>query len=209
MDKIRKWLNTYSRQTSLAMMVLAGVFFLDTVYQIQMHLRWRFWMPDSLAVSTPATRPAPMPASPPPQLHASIRKRNIFMEAQPRGHGVSLTGVMGSFALFSGRGGPFSLEEGKSANSITLKAIRGYEVTIEYQGKTEVMKLFNTPPEPGPGPAGPSVSPGRGIPVNQPAPIKGPAGRSRRSVIVQNRNNLKLSKSKNLNRDTQPCTTAP
>jgi hypothetical protein len=207
MDKIRKILNTHYRQTSIVMMALAGIFFLDMVYQIQMHVRWRLWMPNTLVADNPATKPAPPPLSRPPELHASIRKRNIFMEPQPRGHGACLTGVMGTFALFSGRGGPFSLEEGKSANGITLKAIKDYEVTIEYKGKTEVMKLFGGasvcgPSGPnGPGPVMPAV---RGSLPNQPTP-PGMSERLHRRVRMMKERNMSID----LNRNTKPCTTAP
>ncbi len=185
-------------------MVLTGIFFLDVVYQLQMHIRWRFWMPNSLVADNPATKPAPPPSPRPAELHASIRKRDIFMEAQPRGHGVSLTGVMGTFALFAGRGGPFSLEEGKSANGITLKAIKDYEVTIEYQGKAEVMKLFGGTPaygSGGPGPVMPSV---RRALSNQPTP-PGMSERLRRRVRIMKERNTSID----LNRDTKPCSSAP
>ena len=135
---------------------LAGIMLLDVVYQIQMHVRWRIWIPDSLAANTATTKPtdtkptdtrraAMRPMRPNmPQLSQSIKKRNIFTQPGPKGHGVSLTGVMGTFALFADRSGrTFSLEEGKSSNGITLKTINDYVVTIEYQGKPETMKLFN------------------------------------------------------------------
>jgi hypothetical protein len=204
MDKIRKFINEHYRRISIAMMVLTGIFFLDVIYQLQMHIRWRFWMPNSLVADNPTTKPAPPPSLRPPDLHASIRKRDIFMTAQPRGHGVSLTGVMGTFALFVGRGGPFNLEEGKSANGITLKAIKEYEVTIEYQGKTEVMKLFGGAPNygsGGPGPAMPSI---RGALPNQPTPAGMPDRLSRRMQIMKERKT-----SIDLNRNTKSCTTAP
>jgi hypothetical protein len=132
---------------SIAVAALAAIMFLDVVYQIQMHVRWRLWIPNSLiADNSTTTKPAATKptVSPPSQISASLKKRNIFTEPMPRGHGMSLTGVMGTFALFRNRGGQtVGIEEGKSANGITVKSIKNYEVTIEYEGKPETMKLFS------------------------------------------------------------------
>ena len=98
----------------------------------------------------------------PSEVAAAIRNRNIFTEPKPKGHGLRLTGVIGKVALFQRREGEtIGIEEGNSANGITVKSIRDYEVVIEYQGKSETMKLFS---ESGGGPAasggGPAVSGG-------------------------------------------------
>ena len=98
----------------------------------------------------------------PSEVAAAIRNRNIFTEPKPKGHGLRLTGVIGKVALFQRREGEtIGIEEGNSANGITVKSIRDYEVVIEYQGKSETMKLFS---ESGGGPAasggGPAASGG-------------------------------------------------
>ena len=117
------------------------------------------------ATSQPAEPPAAAQGetSPPDapesrELHAAIRKRNVFAPYQPRRHGLALTGVLGNIALFSKGDKTIGIEEGKSEGDVKVVSICGYEVTIEFDGKPETMALFtgssaappSSPPEPAP-----------------------------------------------------------
>jgi len=85
-----------------------------------------------------------MKTSKPPEIHAAITKRNIFTKHKPQNHGLTLTGVLGQTALFDKKDGKsVAIEEGKSAQGVKVVSIKDYEVTIEYKGKTETMKLFS------------------------------------------------------------------
>jgi hypothetical protein len=118
------------------------------------------------ASSQPETRPKEGPpgrqgnADRPPKPHevsAAIKKRNVFMPVPPKGHGMRLTGVIGRIALFQKGGKTVGIEEGQSAQGIKVVSIRDYDVTIEYDGKPETMKLFSGA---GGGPGGPSMGGG-------------------------------------------------
>ena len=77
-------------------------------------------------------------------VHPSIKKRDIMAPPKPKGHGLQLTGVLGNVALFKTRKGQTAgVEVGKSGNDIKVLKIDGYQVTIEYKGKPETMKLFS------------------------------------------------------------------
>lgn len=41
------------------------------------------------------------------------------------------------------QGESLTIQEGNSDRGVTVKSINGYEVTIEYEGKPQVMKLFD------------------------------------------------------------------
>ncbi|MFA5864578.1 MAG: hypothetical protein WC975_07800 [Phycisphaerae bacterium] len=178
---------------SIAVAVLAAIMFLDVVYQIQMHVRWRLWIPNSLVAdnSTATTKPTLVP---PPQLSASLKKRNIFIEPMPKGHGMSLTGVMGTIALFRNRGGQtVGIEEGKSANGITVKSIKNYEVTIEYEGKPETMKLFN---DQGQQASMPQAQPAMGGMPSLPSNMS-PEDRTRIMKMMKQRRTMNLNRNPN------------
>jgi hypothetical protein len=193
------YINRYKHQISAGMLALAAILFLDVIYQTQMHIRWRIWLPESLASESATTQPTTdsakgagkcKPPSKPGELHASIKKRNIFMEPKPRGHGLTLTGVLGTFALFNDRGGQtIGIEEGKNGNGITVKSINEYEVTIEYQGKTETLKLF---------PA-----------VNSPGPAMPPTTMPVESVHTAGMKTVEIQTNLHRKGTTQPCTTMP
>lgn len=197
------YLRRYKKQLSLAMLIIAGLMAVDVIYQIQMHVRWRLWLGEVLAAkqtqTQPATQVAPNAVG---DIHASLKRRNIFIEPPPTGHGITLAGVMGKMAIFNNRGGQtFTVEEGKSANGVTVKSITGYEVSVECNGGCEMMKLFQQaagPPVPPPG----SAPPG-------PPPVQGP----RPSMEIKSNQETTTQQVKeiqgSLNRDTQPCTTAP
>ncbi len=156
-----------ARQVSIGALALAVLLFADVLYQTGMHIRWRRWIAETArAAEVPSTQPASQPASqpapgtqpasrgaPPPaaastpkpagEIHAALRKRNIFTEPPQKGHGMRLTGVLGRVALFANRGNQtIGIEEGQSASGIKVVSIKAYEVVIEYQGKPETMKLF-------------------------------------------------------------------
>jgi len=160
------------KRISIVMIVLAAVMLLDVIYQVRMHVKWRQWMPDTLVAETAATQPATAQATgtqpagtqpaamqpdkktkpkrpkkssnKPPAVHAAIKKRDVFSKPKPTGHGLKLTGVLGTTALFTDRKKkPVAIEEGKSQKGVKVKSINGYAVTIEYKGKTETMKLFS------------------------------------------------------------------
>jgi hypothetical protein len=78
-----------------------------------------------------------------PVVHADIKRRNIMAPPKPKGHGLRLTGVLGETALFTTRENKtVGIEQGKSANGVTVVAVDGYTVTIKYKDKTETVKLF-------------------------------------------------------------------
>jgi len=188
----------HKRIFSIVMAVVAVLMLADVVYQITMHVRWRWWIPSTLAAEGPTTQPAATQSAAtqpdakekekkkktkkpkPPEVHAAIKKRNIFTKVKPKGHGLKLTGVIGSTALFADRKNKtVAIEEGKSGKGVKVKSISGYEVVIEYKGKTETMKLFGGkgwggPPSPGGPPGRPGPPRIRGI---RPSPGPGPSGR--------------------------------
>lgn len=209
-----KYLRRYRKHISLVMLIIAGIMVMDVIYQIQMHVRWRLWLSEVFTTKKTDTQPAVKPMSNQPsgmvEVNASLKRRNVFMEPPPAGHGITLTGVMGKIAIFNNRGGQtFAVEEGKSANGVTVKSITGYEVSVECSGQCETMKLFNQAAGPGMNQPMPSVA--KSVPVTQPvAPTSSP------SLINMKASTCPFSTTKNikfnprlLNRNTQPCTTAP
>ncbi len=110
----------------------------------------------------------------PKELHAAIRKRNVFTPHQVRKHGLALTGVLGKIALFSRGSDTIGIEEGKSEGGVKVVSIQDYKVIIEFDGKTETMELFGgSPGAPPSGPPQRSAPPKGGTP---PEPPPGPAG---------------------------------
>jgi len=80
----------------------------------------------------------------PVKLAAAISRRNIFAPPRPTGHGLTLTGVIGRIALFNSRdGGTVGIQEGESEQGVKVVSIRDYEVTIEFKGKKETLKVFD------------------------------------------------------------------
>jgi hypothetical protein len=199
------------------MLIIAGVMAIDVIYQIQMHVRWRLWLSEVSAAGQADPKSAATQAAKPSagmvEINASLKRRNIFIDPPPKGHGITLTGVMGKMAIFNNRGGQtFSVEEGKSGNGVTVKSIRNYEVEIECGGKCETMKLFgqgarpmmsSPTPMPGPG-ARPMAGPMPGMPVRgmKQAAMEIP------SRLPTTRPNMQNNQG-SLDRNTQPCTTMP
>lgn len=209
------YLRRYRKQISLAMMIVVGLMALDVAYQIQMHVRWRFWLnqisPAEQASMTPTTASSPNQMPGMVDVNASLKRRNIFMEPPPSGHGIALTGVMGKMAIFSNRGGQiFAVEEGKSVNGVTVKSITGYEVAIECSGQCETMKLFNQAAGPAMPPPMPS-SMARPVPVTLPVEVKGHAipARMKGTTCPSTATSDMKTNQLLLNRNNQPCTTAP
>ncbi|HOW68980.1 MAG TPA: hypothetical protein PKY77_00145 [Phycisphaerae bacterium] len=191
------FVSQHARRVSIVMMAVAALMLIDGVYQTSMHLRWRHWLPATLAAggtttqpagsqptesppsgSRPATsrpaetrpsgtRPAATqpavaptatqakarpPAQPsanpsePPAVSAAIRKRSIFAPPRPKTPRPTLTGVLGRVALFrTADGKTVGIAEGESGHGMKVKTIRDYEVVVEYEGKTDTMKLFSDP----------------------------------------------------------------
>ena len=80
----------------------------------------------------------------PVKIAAAISRRNIFAPPRPTGHGLTLTGVIGRIALFNSRdGGTVGIQEGESEQGVKVVSIRDYEVTIEFKGKKETLKVFD------------------------------------------------------------------
>jgi hypothetical protein len=152
----------HTKYLSLVMIVLAAWMLGDGVYQIEKHVTWRRWMPETLIAASPTTQPTEtQPAETQPasagdkdaqtkakkapliEVHAAIKKRNIFAPMpKPASHETKLTGLIGTTAVFQKKDKTFYVEEGKSAEGLTVKKIDGYQVTIEFQGKSETMQLF-------------------------------------------------------------------
>ena len=87
---------------------------------------------------------SPPEPSEPPAVSAAIRKRSLFAPPQPKTPRPSLTGVLGSIALFkTADGRTVGIAEGESSQGLKVKRIRDYEVVVEYEGKTDTMKLFS------------------------------------------------------------------
>jgi len=146
---------------TLVMIIVTAVMILDIVYQLHMHIRWRWWMPETLLANPTSTQPADtqpadsQPATKPAKkktptksyaVDPAIKRRNIFAKVKPKGHGMKLTGVLGTTAVFADQSGKLvAIEQGKSSKGIKVKLINGYQVTIEYKGKTETMtmKMFS------------------------------------------------------------------
>ncbi|GMV97317.1 MAG: hypothetical protein AMXMBFR83_16750 [Phycisphaerae bacterium] len=185
----------------MASLALATVLLGDVAYQAAMHVRWRRWVNRyAVAAQPPATRPASSrPASPsaggpgskPIQVSAAIRRRNPFGPPVKKGHNLILTGVLGNMAFFRNQNNPaemVTIIEGGSDKGVTVQSINGYEVTILYEGKPQVMKLFDgpggqPPPVAAPGPPGggpemPRVKGGGPVPPSA-APPAPPAGGAR------------------------------
>ena len=195
-----------TRWVSMALMALAAILLVDVIYQAGMHIVWRRWLPSASAATPTTTQPAstqpastqPASSQPetrskegppgrqanadrPPKPHevsAAIKKRNVFMPVPPKGHGMRLTGVIGRIALFQKGGQTVGIEEGQSAHGIKVVSIRDYDVTIEYDGKPETMKLFSGT---GAGPGGPSMGggPSGGPPMPEMRGRAEPSGRIR------------------------------
>jgi hypothetical protein len=181
-----------TRWFSMAMAGLAVLMLADVFYQAGMHIAWRRWLPSASAAAPAATQPASsqpassQPASQPAsrskdgppsrqaektrsskphEVSAAIKRRNVFAPVPAKGHGMRLTGVLGRLALFQKGGRTVGIEEGQSAQGVKVVSIQGYEVTIEYEGKPETMKLFAK------GGGGPGEAPmGAGPPGRGPTP---------------------------------------
>lgn len=206
-----KFVSEHARHVSIAMIVLAALMVIDGVYQTSMHLKWRHWLPATLAAGSAATQPAasqptdtqpsgsrpatsrpsadqpvgtqpsgtqpsgtqptgtrpstsqptatqpaatpatsksaskpPTVPSEPPAVSAAIRKRSLFAPPQPKTPKPVLTGVLGGIALFkTADGKTVGIAEGESSQGMKVKTIRDYEVVVEYEGKTNTMKLFS------------------------------------------------------------------
>lgn len=216
-----KFVSEHARNVSIAMIVLATLMVIDGVYQTSMHLKWRHWLPATLAAGSAATQPAgsqptdtqpsgsrpatsrpatsqpsasqpagtqssdtqpagtqptgtrpstsqptatqpaatqptatpataksaskpPTVPSEPPAVSAAIRKRSLFAPPQPKTPKPVLTGVLGGIALFkTADGKTVGIAEGESSQGMKVKTIRDYEVVVEYEGKTNTMKLFS------------------------------------------------------------------
>ncbi len=163
---------------SIALIVLVALLAADVVYQGAMHVKWRRWMPTTPAVaktttqaagSRPtttqaATTPASKPA-PPPEISAAIRKRSLFAPVVRRPTRPNLTGVLGRVAIFqTADGQTVGIAEGESNAGLKVKSIHDYEVVVEFEGKTETLKLFGEgggPGGPPPAVAGPMPGPRR------------------------------------------------
>jgi len=170
MDKLKFLLTKENKRRMVtAMVVIAALMLVNTIYQLGMHVRWQFWLSQARADMTPTTQPAatqpaatqPADTQPaakkdkkkrgvkkkqkkdkPPEISADIKKRNVFTKVPPKGHGMKLTGILGNTALFDKGGKPVCIEEGKSAQGVKVVSINNYNVTIEHKGKSETMKLF-------------------------------------------------------------------
>lgn len=203
-----KFMRARGRRISIAMILMAALMAMDAAYQTSMHLRWRRWLPQTLAAGSNTTRPAgtqpaggqpeagqrsgrhsaetlpsgtqpfgtqparsrpsdtqpagsrpaaatatagpaiqPSAAPPePPVVSPAIRKRSLFAPPQPKAPRPALTGVLGSIALFrTADGRTIGIAEGESSQGMKVKAIRDYEVVVEFEGKTDTVKLFNDP----------------------------------------------------------------
>ncbi|MHC4442372.1 MAG: hypothetical protein ACYTF1_05270 [Planctomycetota bacterium] len=196
MDKLKLLLtNQNKKRIAMVMVAIAALMLVNTIYQLGMHIRWQFWLSQARAAGNPTTQPAstqpaasqptdtqpakkdrkkkkPKKKDKPLQISADIKKRNIFTKAKPKGHGMKLTGVLGNTVLFTNRGGQtVSIEEGKTAQGVKVVGIDNYNVTIEYQGKPQTMKLFT---DKGFTDRSPIVI--ADAPQSQPAPGKGKAG---------------------------------
>ncbi len=192
----------YKKHITLVMVVVTAVMILDVIYQLQMHVRWRISL-NQPATTTQPTEEKKKEAPKPLELSSSLKKRNIFIEPPPTGHGLTLAGVMGRMAVFHNRSGQtFTVEEGKSANGVTVKSIHNFEVEIEYQGKSEIMRFSVGGQQPGMMGPGPSGGPN----VVYPAPQT--AGPIKTTVFTNNATN-QINNELPLNRNVKPCTTAP
>lgn len=148
---------------ALAAFGLTLVLFGDAIYQIGLHAAWRRWIPDALATpaatqpadtqpagTQPSTSPAPDADGgkktdakiKPYEPYLAIRKRNVFTPHQVAKHGLKLTGVIDRLALFAKGDKTVGIELGSSEQGVKVVEINDYDVTIEYQGKKETMKLF-------------------------------------------------------------------
>ncbi len=183
------------RRVAQVLLGLAALFLVDAVYQVGTHLWWKVWISRQTralqATSAPATQPAGKDrAARPPELAADIRKRNIFTAPKPKGHGLTLTGVIFDRALFNRReGGTMTLKEGESGGGIKVKSIDGYEVVIEYEGQPQTMRLFSDQGGgPGMPPGGPPGGPGPVMagPPNMPAAIRMEGGSMPTGVDLSN-----------------------
>ncbi len=167
MGKLTELFETHKRTISIAMAVIVGLMVIDVVFQISRHVQWSMFIPDTLIEKSTTTQPADtQPAKddkkskkekkpPPIKVAQAITTRNVFTKPKPKGHGMSLTGVLGNVALFNSRSGAVAIEEGKSGGGIKVKSINAYEVVIEYKGKDTTMKLFkDAKPKPKPKPKG-------------------------------------------------------
>ncbi len=198
-----KLTRTHKRGVAIAAITVAALMLADAAYQIGMHVVWRRWLPETMAGQNPTTQPAgtqpaatqpadTQPAdqakkqkkkpSKPPEIDAAIKKRNIFTKVKRAGHGMKLTGVIGNIALFAKGGNTVGVEEGKSEHGIKVVSIKDYEVTIEFKGKQETMKLFSgkesrggTAPGPGRRPQPPAGSEEAASVTTQPSVPDAPA----------------------------------
>lgn len=189
---------SWRRNISVAMISLAVVMLGDGIYQTWMHFKWQRWLDRYAAVASPTTQPATQPSTQPStqpasqpasapakpdktkpsprkpdkpkpiELNAAIRKRNIFAPPKQRGHGLTLVGVMGNIALFKAGNDTVGIQEGSSERNVKVKSIDGYDVTIEFEGKQETMKLFA-----GSGPGGSGGPGGPPMPESGPKPPQG------------------------------------
>ena len=95
---------------------------------------------------------------------------------------MKLTGVIGRIALFKKGDQTVGLEEGNSGHGIKVVSIKGYEVTIEHEGKSETLRLFSGSGADNGGrpgreesPPAPSESAKTGGPATQPSATKASA----------------------------------
>ncbi|MCK4342715.1 MAG: hypothetical protein KAY37_13440 [Phycisphaerae bacterium] len=250
--------SVHKERIALVMFALAALLLLDGIYQVGMHVRWRSWIPTTLAAEPPTTQPAqtqpaetqpadtqpaetqsadtqpvdtqpadtqsadtqpadsqpadsqpaaappsvappptaeappsveasPTAEAPPPppkpvEVSAALKRRNIMAPPPPKRHRMKLAGVLGNVALFTTKKGKtVAIEEGKSQRGLKVISIDGYDVKIEFGGKTETLQLF--PAGPGSAQAAPPTSPkvtppesppsGHAPPQTQPARITG------------------------------------
>lgn len=119
----------------------------------------------------PQGKPGGSAAKPPKPYVASaaVKRRNIFAEPKPKGHGLTLTGVLGTTALFSTREGqPAAIEEGQSgAGGVKVTGIDGTVVKIEFEGKPETLTLSGGGPASSSSPSMPPPRGGPGMPVSR------------------------------------------
>lgn len=168
---------TAQRRLAQAMLAVAAIMLVDTIYQFGVHITWRLWIArqtQAIRANQPSTQPAQPAQNKPVEIAAAIRNRNLFTAPRPQGHGLSLNGVIGNIALFASReGGTVGIKEGESARGVNVKSINQYEVTIEYEGKPETMRLF--PDQRGPT-AAPSIPPAGARQVTGVMPAPSAAG---------------------------------
>ena len=118
--------------------------------------------------------------SKPIELSAAISKRNVFAPPAPPGQPPPLIGVIGRIAIFLVDNQSVGIQEGESDKGITVKAIKGYDVEIEFNGKPQTVKFVaGQGPSAPAAPGGPGGGPGEGQPMppgGRARPGRGPGG---------------------------------